>query len=130
MSKFNKDGVEFTHKVSVPKDPNTDPTYSHTFPVAVAPGVIEERWSTKVRPIKDLTKCLQGYHLKRNIDYMIDYDGITQEYEYWFLCDDNAFWFKLTAGHMMQSHSAKGKTFRIECPCCNQVFDKKDIIWK
>jgi len=130
MAIFNKKGDEFKHLVTVPKDPNTEPTYTHPFPVAVAPNRVEERWSTKVRPIKDLTKCLQGYNLKRNIDYMVDYNAVSRQYEYWFMNDDDAFWFKLTAGHMTQSFAPKGPVFQIECPCCNQVFDKKDIIWR
>ena len=85
MSQFNKEGLEFTHLVSIDRDPNQDTTYSHKFPTYdFAKHKIVERWSTKVKPIKSLTESLRGIRLKRNKDYMVDYNNQTQKYEYWF----------------------------------------------
>jgi len=68
---YNKSGKEFSHKVSIDRDPNVDPTYSHKFPTRDNKGRIVERWSTKVRPIKSMTSLLYGMSLKRNQDYMV-----------------------------------------------------------
>ena len=129
MSIFNKHGVEFTHLVCVDRDPNVNPTYSHKFPTMVGVKVVE-RWSTKVRPIKSLTNALQGVSLKRYRDYMIDYNPKTEQYEYWFLDSQMATLFALVCSTMLQTVSASGHRFDIECPHCHTTFDTKNITWK
>jgi hypothetical protein len=131
MSIFNKHGIEFKHPVQVPLDPNgPPPTYTHSFPVIGKRGKVEERWSTKVRPIKDLTRILQGCRLKRNQDYMIEYNEATQMYEYWFLDPRNQLMFAIAASTVKQSHAAQGPKFDIQCPHCLNQFATKDITWK
>lgn len=128
MSLFNKQGIEFTHLVCVDRDPQTEPTYSHSFPTLVGTQVVE-RWSTKVRPIKSLTNALRGVRLMRDKDYMIDYNAKTQQYEYWFLEGAMATLFALVCGTMKQTVSAPGHKFDIECPHCHQAFTQEQIIW-
>jgi len=128
MAIYNKQGDKFEHKVVIPKDPNTDPTYSHTFPVQVG-NRVEERWTSKVRPIKDMTRVLQANHLKRNIDYMVDYNGINKEYEYWFKDDVEASMFKLISAGVVQKLGLPGAKFKIKCPCCGDIFSKSEIEW-
>ena len=126
MSIFNKQGDEFTHMVNVPRDPNTNPTYSHTFPVKVG-NHVEERWATKVRPIADMTKVLGGSGLKRYKDYMVDFNK--GQYEYWFKESLDAAMFKLASCGVLQRMGMPGAKFKIKCPCCSSVFDKTDIEW-
>ena len=128
MSLFNKEGKEFAVMVAVDKDPNQDPTYSHKFPTMVGNKVVE-RWSTKVRPIKSLTAFLQGCQLKRNKDYMIDYNPKTKKYEYWFDDGQNAFMFSLMCGTMKQTLAGSGHKFDIQCPHCAGIIDSHDISW-
>ena len=128
MTMFNKQGTEFTFKVEIDRDPNTDPTYTHSFPVLV--GVeVKKRWSTKVRPIKSLTHMLQGVQLKRNQDYMIDFNTKTDKYEYWFRDGPTALMFQLMCGHLRQITSPPGMKFDVECPCCKATFPTEDIKW-
>lgn len=130
MSKFNKDGIEFKHLVQIAKDPNgPPPTYSHSFPVVGKRGKVEERWSTKVRPIKDMTRILQGNKLRRHHDYVIDYNEATQLYEYWFLDSRHAMLFQIAAGNLTQSLSAPQNHFSLECPHCQGVIQTKDFKW-
>lgn len=128
MTMFNQQGKEFTYKVEIDRDPKIDPTYTHPFPVMIG-NKIQERWSTKVRPIKSLTRVLQGVQLKRNKDYMIDFNTKTQKYEYWFEDGQTAMMFSLMAGHMKQLLAPPGQIFNIECPHCRQQFSRQDIIW-
>jgi hypothetical protein len=128
MTIFNKHGVEFKHLVKIPKDPNSPATYTHSFPVQVG-NRIEERWSTKVRPIKDLTRILQGCQLKRNQDYMIDYNEGTQMYEYWFLDPRNQLMFAMASSNLKQTTIVNGHKFDIECPHCQTHFATTQIKW-
>ena len=128
MSIFNKTGTEFTHLVCVARDPTVDPTYSHKFPTLVGTKVVE-RWSTKVRPIKSLTAALHGVRLKRNHDYMVDFNAKTQQYEYWFLDPAMATLFALVCSTCLQTLSASGHSFKIECPHCAGHFATQDIKW-
>lgn len=128
-SMFNKQGTEFTHLVTVARDPNGPPaTYTHSFPVLGKGGRVEERWSTKVRPIKDMTRVLSGARLKRNQDYMVDYNG--KEYEYWFLDAKWAMMFQIAASGLTQTLVSKNHKFDIECPHCHNNFTTEQIIWK
>ncbi len=118
---YNKKGTKFSHCIRVPKDPNMDATYSFKFPVLV--GVtVEERWGTKVRPIKSLTTYLQGCSLKRYHDYMVQYSPTTKHYEYWFREAKYATLFSIRCATMQQSVRGKGYPFKIECPHCQQTF--------
>lgn len=129
MAIFNKQGVQFSYLVSLPRDPNVDPTYSHKFPARLPSGKVVERWARKVRPIKDMTRILQGNNLKRNIDYMIEYNGINEHYEYWFKDAMDAATFKLSSVGVAQKLSLPGYNFKIECPCCKQTFERTEIKW-
>lgn len=129
MSIFNKQGVEFKHPVSIPRDPNIPPTYSHSFPVIGKGGKVEERWSTKVRPIKDMTRILQGCQLKRNHDYMIEYNEATGMFEYWFLDARNQTMFAIAASNLKQTVASQGPKFDIECPHCQGHFGTHQIKW-
>jgi len=129
MSLFNKTGTEFTHLVCIDRDPNIEPTYSHKFPTRVGQMIVE-RWSTKVRPIRSLTRILQGVNLKRNQDYMIDYNPKTQQYEYWFQDAKMATLFALVCSTMQQTVSLPGNQFDIECPHCQGQFSTRDIKWR
>lgn len=130
MSIFNKQGVEFKHPVRIPRDPNgPPPTYSHSFPVIGKRGKVEERWSTKVRPIKDMTRILQGCQLKRNQDYMIEYNEATQMFEYWFLDPRNQTMFAIAASNLKQTVASQGPKFDIECPHCQGHFGTHQIKW-
>jgi L-rhamnose mutarotase len=126
MSIFNKQGDEFTHVVYVPRDPNTSPTYSHTFPVKVG-NHVEDRWATKVRPIADMTKVLGATGLKRYKDYMVQFEN--RQYEYWFKEDVDAAMFKLSSAGVVQKMGLPGAKFKIKCPCCSAIYDKTDIEW-
>lgn len=128
MSRFNKYGTEFTHLVCVNRDPNINPTYSHKFPTLVGVKVVE-RWSTKVRPIKSLTQALQGVRLKRNQDYMIDFNPKTDQYEYWFLDPAMATLFALVCGTMLQKLNGNNHNFNIECPHCQGHITQNQIKW-
>lgn len=126
MSIFNKQGVEFTHLVTIPPSPNQSPTYSHKFPVRVG-NRVEERWSTKVKPIKDLTNILKGCALKRNQDYMVEFTkGL---YHYWFLDKRHAFMFQIASSNFTQSVAPKGHKFDIQCPHCQTQFATEQIVW-
>jgi hypothetical protein len=127
MSMFNKKGVEFTNLVKVPLDPNSPPpTYSHKFPVVVG-NKVTERWSTKVRPMKDMTRLLSGCKLKRNIDYMVGFNG--KDYEYWFHNSNHALMFAIITSGMIQSFSTSKRKFDIMCPHCNTPFPTEKITW-
>lgn len=128
MTMFNKQGTEFNFKVEIDRDPTINPTYSHPFPVLVG-NTVQERWSTKVRPIKTLTRMLQGVQLKRNQDYMIDFNIKTDKYEYWFRDGPTAMMFQLMCGHLKQNVSQPGHKFDIECPHCQATFPTEDIKW-
>lgn len=128
MAVFNKKGDKFDHVVTVPRDPNVSPTYSHKFPVRVG-NIVEERWASKIRPIKDMTRVLQANHLKRNIDYMVDYNGVKQEYEYWFKDDVEAAMFKIASANMCQKLQLPGAKFKVKCPCCKKTYNKSQIEW-
>ena len=126
MSIFNKQGDEFEHLVTVPKDPNTKHTYSHTFPVRVG-NHVEERWSTKVRPITDMTKVLGGSGLRRYKDYLVEFNN--GRYEYWFKEPLDAAMFKLASCGVLQRMGLPGAKFNIKCPCCSSIFKQTDIEW-
>ena len=129
MSMFNKEGKEFTHLATVQPDPKTPTTYSHKFPTLVGTKVVE-RWSTKVRPIKDLTYLLRGCRLKRNQDYMVDYNSKTNLYEYWFDNSANCLMFILASSTVLQSRRVgPGHKFDIECPHCANHIPPSDIKW-
>lgn len=128
MSIFNKAGDEFTHIVTLPRDPNVEPIYRHTFPAQVGNKVVE-RWSTKVRPIKDMTYMLRACRLLRNKDYMVDYNGVNKVYEYWFKQKSHAVQFKLMVGNSPQQISTGGTKFKIKCPCCSNTFNTDEIEW-
>lgn len=128
MAVYNKEGEMFDLKVKVAKDPNTDPVYSYKFPVLRGTQV-KELWARKVRPIKDLTKYLQGCNLKRYKDYMVSYNAQSQNYEYWFKDAQYQMLFALAISGMKQSTKDKGYAFSITCPCCNTNIEKKDIKW-
>jgi hypothetical protein len=126
---YNKSGKQFVHRVSIDRDPTVDPTYTHKFPVIGRNGMVEERWSTKVRPIKSLTALLRGMTLKRNEDYMIEYNGMTEQYDYYFADLGHATWFTLVCGGMKQVVSQPGKQFNIVCPCCHKDFPTNQVTW-
>jgi len=128
MAMFNKEGIQFTYRVEIDRDPNTDPIYTHSFPVLVG-NTVQERWTTKVRQIKTLTRMLQGVQLKRNQDYMIDFNDQTQKYEYWFRDGPTAMMFQLMCGHLKQTLNPQGLKFDIECPHCQATFPTEDIKW-
>ena len=127
MSIFNKAGKEFTELVTIPPQPGQPTTYTHKFPVKVG-NTVEERWSTKVRPIRDLTNILRGCQLKRNQDYMVNFNG--KEYEYWFENSKHALMFQIAASTLKQTVSPKGDKFDIECPHCQKVFATDQITWR
>ena len=128
MSIFNKVGTEFKYLVKIPVDPKVDPTYTHPFPVLnTKKNIVETRWSTKVRPIKDLTTLLRGAKLKRYIDYMVDYK--LGHYEYWFLTPQNQLFFSIITSGMTQSVQQIGNTFDVLCPHCNNTFPSNQITW-
>ena len=129
MSKFNKDGLEFKNLVSVDRDPNQDPTYTHKYPARLPNGQVDERWSTKVRPLKPLTHYLQGMSLRRFKDYIVDFNPVTDKYEYWFVDPKVQLMFALACGHLLQGFQAPGQTFDVECPHCQQTFPRQDIKW-
>ena len=118
---YNTSGTKFSHCIRVPKDPNQDATYSFKFPVLTHKGV-EERWGTKVRPIRSLTAYLQGCSLKRYQDYMVQYDALTKHYEYYFREAKYATLFAITCATMLQKTARKGYPFKIECPNCQHQF--------
>jgi len=129
MTMFNKQGKEFTHLATVQPDPNTPTTYSHKFPTIVGNRVVE-RWSTKVRPIKDLTYLLRGCQLKRNEDYMVDYNARTGLYEYWFENSAHRLMFALASSSVLQSRRmGSGHQFDIECPHCQGQISGSAIKW-
>ena len=128
MSLFNKEGKEFSTMVAVDRDPNQDPTYRHKFPTMVGNKVVE-RWSQKVRPIKSLTRFLQGCQLKRNQDCMIDFNAKTNKYEYWFDDGQNALMFSLMCGHMTQTLAGSGHKFAVECDQCKNIMYPEQITW-
>ena len=124
---FNKKGVEFTNLVTIPRDPNgPPPTYSHKFPVVVG-NKVKERWSTKVRPMKDMTRLLNGCKLKRNIDYMVAYNG--KDYEYWFNNANHSLMFAIITSGMKQSISVPNHKFNVVCPHCSTQFPTEEITW-
>ena len=87
-----------------------------------------ERWAKKVRPIKDLTRYLQGCGLKRFKDYLIDFNG--QDYEYWFRDARMALLFSLRCSFMKQTRAAhRSHGFKIECPDCHKHIGQEDIEW-
>ena len=129
MSMFNKQGKEFANLATVQPDPNTPTTYSHKFPTLVGNKVVE-RWSTKVRPIKDLTHLLRGCQLKRNQDYMVDYNAKTGMYEYWFERSSHCLMFQIASASVLQSRSmGNGHQFNIECPHCAKHIHSHNIKW-
>lgn len=127
---YNKQGKTFPHKVSINHNPNIDPTYTHKFPVIGPKGTIEERWSTKVRPIKSLTTLLRGMTLKRNEDYMIEYDGVSKTYDYYFHDYGHATWFSLVCSGMQQALNIPGRKFNVICPHCNKDFPTSNMRWR
>jgi hypothetical protein len=128
MSLYNKKGTHFDLLVKVPKDPSTDPTYSYKFPTLIG-GQVVEKWARKVRPINDLTKYLQGCSLKRYVDYMVDFNTSTLNYEYWFNDPQYQLMFSLYVGGMKQSTKGKGYAFSISCPHCQAKIKRPDIEW-
>lgn len=127
---YNKQGTRFGELVEIPydEDSKTPPTYSHKFPVALPNGVVDERWSTKARPIKDLTHLLQGMKLRRYEDYMIDYDGVKKVYQYYFRDPKHALVFNLTASNIKQT-VADSKQLKIVCEACGNHIDNHNIKW-
>mgnify|MGYP003115135604 FL=1 len=123
---YNSKGKRFAHCVKVPRDPNTKPTYSFKFPVLIGTAV-EERWGTKVRPIKSLTAYLKGCSLKKYEDYMVGYNVASKHYEYWFAQGKYATLFAIRCAMMQQSVRGKGYPFNIECPQCQHQF--RHIKW-
>jgi hypothetical protein len=124
---FNKNGDEFTHLVTVAKDPSVDPTYSYKFPARQQNGTIKELWAQKIRPIKDLTTLLRGVQLKRNVDYMLEYNH--GRYEYWFKEAKHATLFSLIVPQTGQSLASGGQQFDVECPHCANTFPTSQIKW-
>lgn len=127
---FNKQGKEFKYCVSIDRDPNVDPTYSHKFPTMGPKGIIVERWSTKVRPIKSMTTLLHGMNLRRNEDYMIEYCGLTQKYDYYFFDQGHATWFSLVCSGMKQLIQKPNQQFNIVCPHCKNDFPTRNMSWR
>ena len=129
MSMFNKQGKEFTNLATVQRDPNTEPTFKYKFPTLVGAKVVE-RWAKKVRPIKDLTHLLRGCQLKRNQDYMVDYNDATGLYEYWFENAGHCLMFQIASSSVLQAHrTGSGHRFDIECPHCQKAFPTTQITW-
>lgn len=124
---FNKNGDEFTHCVKVAKDPSVEPTYSYKFPARQNNGTVKELWAQKIRPIKDLTTLLRGVQLKRNIDYMLEYNA--PYYEYWFKQAKHATLFSLIVPQTGQSLASSNGHFDIECPHCAGLFPTTQIKW-
>jgi hypothetical protein len=129
MTIFNKQGVEFTHPICVPEDPNFEPTYRFKFPT-IQGGRVVERWARKVRPIKDLTAVLRGCNLTRYKDYMVEYADVKAgHYTYWFLDSRHATMFALIASTLTQTTNPKGPQFGIVCPHCQSAFPTDQITW-
>jgi|DEB0MinimDraft_10_1074344.scaffolds.fasta_scaffold131433_1 hypothetical protein len=130
MTVFNKQGTEFTHRVGVDCPSTHTPTYTHSFPVAVAPGVVEERWSTKARPLKSMTKYLQGCDLKRNKDYMVEFNPRTNQFDYWFLEGKYATLFGLMVANKTQEYKLPNQRLHARCPHCAGKFESYEIEWE
>jgi hypothetical protein len=128
MSLFNKEGKEFSTMVAVDRDPTVDPTYRHKFVhwETMRRPFAGPRCCAQVRPIKSVTRFLQGCQLKRNQDYMIDFNARTDKYEYWFDDAQNAMMFGLMCGSMTQPLAGIGD---IQCPHCAGVIDSHSIHW-
>ena len=129
MSVFNKQGDEFANLVEVVRPKDHTPTYSHSFPVAVG-NRVEERWSTKARPIKSMTKYLQGCALKRYKDYMVDYNPRSSKFEYWFKESKYALLFQLAVSNLEQEYTDQKPRLTAVCPSCNHKMNSWDIDWE
>lgn len=122
---FNKSGRKFEHKVSIQRDPNVEPTFSYTFPVKRGTKV-DMLWARKVRPIKSLTRQLQGLNLKRNVDYMIEYNALTETYDYYFHDAKHQTIFALV--NLGTSQPLKNNPhIMVECPVCLTKMEKHDL---
>ena len=130
MSLFNKQGKEFAHSVAVSRPQGHTPTYTHSFPVAVAPGVVEERWSTKVKPIKSMTRYLKGCDLKRYQDYMVEYSVKQDAFLYWFAEAKYATLFQLAVSNMEQEYAGTKPRLTAVCPCCKHRMNSWEIEWE
>lgn len=128
MTRYLKDGTPLPYKVEVEPDGKTQPLYSHSYPKLNGTKVIKG-WTTKVRPIKDLTKFLQGCNLKKNEHYIVGYDKIAKMYQYWFVNDNDAMLFKLRCGHLKQTLTEEGPKFKTQCTNCGHITERKDINW-
>jgi len=129
MSMFNKHGKEFQHLATIKSDPNSPTTYTHKFPTLVGNKVVE-RWSTKVRPIRDLTHLLRGCKLKRDVDYMVHFNATTNLYEYWFEDSRHCLMFMMASSTVLQTRSVgTGGLFNIQCPHCANSIHPHNITW-
>lgn len=129
MAVFNKQGDKFEHlvKIDCPKDHS--PTYSYKFPTVVGTKVIN-RWACKVRPIKSMTKYLQGCELKRYIDYIVDFDNKTNQFQYWFKEGQYATLFALRVSGMQQEYGTKKPQLHACCSNCGHTVPRHEIEWK
>lgn len=121
MTRFNRQGHECAHPVRVPRDPTVQPTFSHPFPVRTARG-IEERWAHRVRPIPDMTRILSGARLRRDQDYLIEYDAPAGEYIYWFRDSRWALMFQLAAVGRTCLPRQPQQAIHVRCPECDHQF--------
>ena len=127
QARYNKQGDKFAHCVTVaPKPGGPSPTYSYQFPYKQGVNVIM-KWAQKVRPIKDLTRYLQGCALQRYRDYLVEYNG--KDYEYWFRDAKISLLFSLRCSLMQQTRRGQGHRFRIECPHCRKIHDTHSVRW-
>ena len=129
MALYNKAGTEFAHMVAVDRPQGHAPTYTHSFPVAVGTRV-EERWSTKARPIKSMTRYLQGCALKRYVDYMVDFNAKTNKFEYWFAQGKHATLFQLAVSNLQQEYASAKPKLTAVCPCCQHRMNSWEIEWE
>ena len=129
MAIYNKKGTEFTHLVEVDKPKGHSPTYTHSFPVAVG-NRVEERWSTKARPIKSMTRYLQGCALKRYQDYMVEYSPSKAKFQYWFVQGKHATLFQLAVSSLEQEYATAKPRLTAKCPSCNHRMNSWEIEWE
>lgn len=129
MAICNKEGKEFTHCVTLACPKGHKPFYSHSFPIAVGNKVVE-RWSTKPRPIKEMTVYLRGCNLKRYKDYMVEYNPKTTNFEYWFAEAPMAMLFQLRVSTLQQEFKQPGQHLTAVCPKCNHKMNRWDIDWE
>ena len=129
MAIFNKQGDEFEHLVRIDCPKNHRPTYTHKFPVVVGTHV-EDRWSTKVRPIKSMTNYLKGCELKRYTDYMVQFNKFTNKFEYWFKEGQYATLFALRVSGMKQEYGTKKPALYACCSNCGHTVPRHEIEWK